>query len=302
MTTQTDTQRLLRMTRRFEASPERVFDAWLNSELANRWLFASQGDESFSAQRDLRVGGQWTITARRAGVDYTAVGEYLAIERPHRLVFSFGMPQFSPNIDTISVEFAPDGEGCLMTFTQSGTDIAAELEQLSGDEQGSTELGWLDMFSNLIGVLTGEETPKLQFSLQLPASPDQVYDYLIEPELMRQWLYPGTDTIFELDLTVGGKWSITRFADGETYTASGVYVLIDRPLRLVYTFAMLQFSPNSDNLSLELVPAEMGCILHFSQIGPDIAQELRDLAPGEVSASEKGWREGFEGLKRLLQK
>src|SRR5262245_17147222 len=106
-----DPDRTLRMTRRFEALPERVFDAWLKPKLARKWFFASQADELFTTQIDARDGGRWAITARRDGADYTASGEYLEIERPHRLVFTIAMLQFSPNSDRITIETASSGAG-----------------------------------------------------------------------------------------------------------------------------------------------------------------------------------------------
>jgi len=111
----TNPDRILRMTRRFEAAPERVFDAWLDPATARRWLFTLPSDQEYRAELDARVGGRWTITARRGGMDYTAVGEYLEIDRPRRLVFTFAMPQFSPNSDRLTVEIAPDGAGCILT-------------------------------------------------------------------------------------------------------------------------------------------------------------------------------------------
>lgn len=72
---------------------------------------------------------QVKITNRRDGTDYTAVGEYLEVDSPRRLVYTFSMPQFSPNSDTITIDIAPDGAGSVMTFTHSGIDIAAELSR-----------------------------------------------------------------------------------------------------------------------------------------------------------------------------
>ncbi len=148
-----DTGRFLRMTRRFDAAPERMFDAWVDPELTRQWLFTAASDEASSVDIDAHAGGAWTITARREGVDYTASGEYLEFERPHRLVFTFAMLQFSPNSDTITVEIAPDGAGSVMTFTQAGVDIADELRQVPTGEQGGSEQGWGQMFNGLAAVL-----------------------------------------------------------------------------------------------------------------------------------------------------
>lgn len=149
-----DSAKVMRLTRRFNASPERVFDAWLDPQLTRQWLFASPVDERYDAEIDPRVGGTYTITARRDGTDYTASGEYLEIDRPHRLVMTFAMPQFSPNCDRLTVEIAPDGTGCILTLTQEGIDIANELRAIPAGEVGGTEQGWRDMFDALAASLS----------------------------------------------------------------------------------------------------------------------------------------------------
>ena len=135
-----DPSKMFRMTRRFEASPERVFDAWIDPETARKWLFTSPTSESNRTELDPRVGGEWTITDRRDGVDYTALGEYLEIDRPRRLVFTFAMPQFSPHSDRVVVEIAPEGMGCLLTLMP---------ELMPPDYHSATEEGWGKMFDNL---------------------------------------------------------------------------------------------------------------------------------------------------------
>jgi uncharacterized protein YndB with AHSA1/START domain len=145
--------RVLRISRRFEAAPERVFDAWVNPDTVRRWLFKTPADEQYDAQLDVRVGGAWSITARRLGVYYTALGEYLEIEPPRRLVLTFAMPQFSPNSDRLTVEIEPEGTGCVLTLTQEGVDIATELGYLPPGVTGGTEHGWLAMFDMLTDVL-----------------------------------------------------------------------------------------------------------------------------------------------------
>jgi uncharacterized protein YndB with AHSA1/START domain len=63
----TATARFLRITRRFAASPERVFDAWIDPALVRQWLFAMPMDQAHTAELDPRAGGRWTITALLPG-------------------------------------------------------------------------------------------------------------------------------------------------------------------------------------------------------------------------------------------
>lgn len=119
------------VTRRFNAPPERVFDAWTDPEIACKWLFTTKTSKT-TYELDVRVGGSYTISRVSNGKTYVAVGKYLEIDRPRRLVFTFGMPQFAADFDTVIVEIEPDGDGCVLTLTQEGLRPGYEKSSING--------------------------------------------------------------------------------------------------------------------------------------------------------------------------
>jgi uncharacterized protein YndB with AHSA1/START domain len=114
-----ETRPTLRVTRRFTAAPERVFDAWLNPDTARRWLFATPTGQIVRAEVDARVGGKFVIV-RRDGEDIEHIGEYLEIDRPHRLVFNFSVPKFSTELTRVSINIVPADSGCELTLIHEG--------------------------------------------------------------------------------------------------------------------------------------------------------------------------------------
>lgn len=138
------------------------------------------------------------------------------------------------------------------------------------------------------------EAPCLRIVRRFDVPPDQVFDALTEPDAMRVWW--GDDTTVDIDLRVGGRWTITRRRDGVEYTATGEYLAVERPWRVRYTYAVPQFSPNSDTITVQIARAGDGCVVTFVQSGEDIANELRELPPGDVSGSEAGWQRGFDSM------
>lgn len=142
----------VRVSRRFEAPAEAVFDAWLDPQEARRWLFATPDGEMVRVEIDPRAGGRFEIVERRGGEEVLHAGAYEEIERPRRLVFTLQVPKYSPNTDRVTVDVAPDGEGCELILTQTrSADAPASAEQI--------ERGWAKVLAALASTVEsqGEE-------------------------------------------------------------------------------------------------------------------------------------------------
>ncbi|QAS51269.1 SRPBCC family protein [Halobacillus litoralis] len=155
----------LKMKREFGVAPERVFDAWLNPDMMRKWLFTLEGTNKLT-QNDPQEGGTWEVIDHRDGVDYRAIGKYLEVDPPKKLVFTFKMPQFSELEDIITVELKEIQQGCDMTFTQlihvahEDDWTKTDVEKALGEYHDGTEHGWNLMFMGLKELV---ETGKISY-------------------------------------------------------------------------------------------------------------------------------------------
>lgn len=134
----------IRVSRRFAASAERVFDAWLDPEKAGRFLYATPTGQMIKAEIDARVGGAYCFTDRRDGVDVEHVGTYLEIDRPRRLCFTLQVPTYSQDVARITITIVPLDRGCELTLDTDG--VPAEWGR-------QTEEGWTAILGTLSTVV-----------------------------------------------------------------------------------------------------------------------------------------------------
>lgn len=131
---------------RFKAAPERVFDAWLSPDLLGQWMFGAKlrDEEILRISVDGRVGGAFSFLVRRQGEEIDHVGTYLEIDRPRRLVFTWGIGEGDSS--RVVVDIVPVGTGCELTLTH-------ELHPDWADYAARTEAGWTKMLGVLEEVL-----------------------------------------------------------------------------------------------------------------------------------------------------
>lgn len=127
-------------------APERLFDAWVTPEQAAQFLFTTKTSKT-RYELDVREGGRYKITRQSSGKVYVAEGEYREIARPQRLIFTFGMPQFAADFDTVTVEITSDGAG--------GSHLKLTEEEMRPGYEKGTISGWKKMLELLAKALAG---------------------------------------------------------------------------------------------------------------------------------------------------
>jgi uncharacterized protein YndB with AHSA1/START domain len=134
---------VVRLQRTLAAAPDRVFDAWLDPKALMQIFRMSPTDEA-DAVTDPRVGGRFLLTLKSKNT-YPHTGEYLVVDRPHKLVFTW----FSKGTDLaetkVTIELKPaKGGGTELTLTHVG---------LTEKQVASHEGGWTAIVGNLEKML-----------------------------------------------------------------------------------------------------------------------------------------------------
>ena len=135
---------VLRLERTFSAPAQTVFDAWTSAEMLRRWWPAgpSWDWDTPVADVDLRVGGAVRLVMRSPdGVEFGGTGEYLEMDPPTRLVFSWTWDG-RDGTQLVEVDFHENADGTTtVVLTNSG--LIDEADQRSHYE------GWQASFDNL---------------------------------------------------------------------------------------------------------------------------------------------------------
>jgi uncharacterized protein YndB with AHSA1/START domain len=108
--------RTLRLTRRFSAVPERIFEAWLDPRFAARWLFATASRPIAHVEIDARVDGAFRFVDRHRSDITEYTGQYVEIIPNRRLAFTLVLPCAQRPVTRVTVEIAPLGRGSRLTL------------------------------------------------------------------------------------------------------------------------------------------------------------------------------------------
>ena len=109
----------LTITRRFRASPQKVYAAWTSAENLIQWFAAAQAKPgSIKADLDVRVGGRYRIsfTDENSGEYHEVGGLYREVVPNERLKFSWAWHSTPERESQVTIELKGDASGTLMVF------------------------------------------------------------------------------------------------------------------------------------------------------------------------------------------
>jgi uncharacterized protein YndB with AHSA1/START domain len=102
------------VTRSFRTSPKHVFDAWLDPEIAGKWLFATASHPMTQVTISARVGGSFRLVERRDGRVCRFTGRYIEIVPNRRLAFSLRLSGRRA-VTRVVVDILPLKKGCQLS-------------------------------------------------------------------------------------------------------------------------------------------------------------------------------------------
>jgi uncharacterized protein YndB with AHSA1/START domain len=136
---------VLIIRRSIRASPARIFDAWTEPRHLKQW-WGPRSVDCVDAEVDLRVGGRYRIANQFPdGKILWISGEFEAIERPHRLVYTWRIGAGDSASERVTVTFEARGEE---------TEVIVMHERIPTESMRDMhEQGWLGCLDGLVNYL-----------------------------------------------------------------------------------------------------------------------------------------------------
>ena len=135
------TELTLNISKIIHAPIEKVFDAWLNPIMLSKFMTPMQGMSESDVKNDARQGGSFTIIMHVGDEKLPHTGEYLEINRPNKLVFTWAS------------HHSPDDSRVTLNFTRIDdhkTEVSlSQVKFIDEEARSDHEGGWSNILDKL---------------------------------------------------------------------------------------------------------------------------------------------------------
>ena len=232
--------RVLVLTRVFNAPRRLVFEAWTKKEHLEKW-HAPHGFKVAGWQGDLQPGGGWgCVIIAPEGTKHEMAGVYREVVENELLVMTHGWLEDDgscPWETLLTVRFEDEGGQTKVTLEQS---VFRSVES-----RGLHHGGWSQSLDKLVELLAelnrqpehGSDR-EIIISRVFDAPREVVWEAMADPRQVVKWWGPRgfTTTIEEMNVKPGGIWKhVMRGPDGTEYPNRSIFTEVVKPERIVYT-------------------------------------------------------------------
>lgn len=332
---QKEEERVLTITRDFDAPRELVWRAWTEPKLFIKW-WGPAGFTSRECTVDLRVGGRFMWCMRSPeGKDFWTSGTYREVAPPSLLVMTStfsdanGKPVPAANyglspevvfemVITVRLQEIESGKKTRMILTHAG------LSKFSIAEVDGNEKGWNESLDKLRDAVASsissgpEKLPSIKkprtifvaepgkqevlVTREFDAPRDLVFRAFTDPSLYLKWLGPRgySMKLEKFEPRSGGSWRyIHRNPQGAEFGFHGVYHEVLPPRRLIDTFEF-EGLPEGGHVSLETATFEELPGKRTRLMIHSVFLSVADRDGMVGSGMEEGLNESMERLTELL--
>lgn len=132
----------------FDTSAEKVFDAWLDPDWLNRWMFGPdvRKEEIIKLENKPEKGGTFSFAVKRDGDIINHMGTYREVQRPKRLVFTWGVDAEAGDESVVTITIQSIEGGCRLTLVHT-------MDPKWEEYKDRTQEGWNYMLDKLNELL-----------------------------------------------------------------------------------------------------------------------------------------------------
>ena len=114
------------------------------------------------------------------------------------------------------------------------------------------------------------ETETVVVTQKFASDEESIFDAFLDPKTASKFLFAtptGTMVRAEIDGRVGGRYTIVERRDGKDVLHTGEYLELVRPLKMVFTFSVPEYSSEASTVEIHLAHLGEGCELKLINSG-----------------------------------